>query len=413
MAKPLTQFTIDNLRPAATRREVPDGRVGGLYLIVQPSGAKSWAARYRFDGKQKKHTLGPYPALDLAAARRRALEALGDVAGGKDPAAVKRAAKEARKTEQSPNDRIDNVAKAFTEKYLKRRVGDGWAREAERLLRKEILPVIGSKRLRDVRRADAIDILDGIVDRGAPFTANRALAVLTRLGNWAVEREIIAASPFDKIKRPAVEASRERVLSDAEIKLVWAAFEAVGHPFCAFGKLLLLTGARRAEVAGMRWAEVDLEARTWTLPGSRTKNGREHQVPLSDAAVRVLQDLPRIGDKPDGFVFTTTGTTAVSGYSHAKAAIDRAVSAEMATWTFHDLRRTVATNLQKLGVRLEVTEAVLNHVSGSRAGIVGIYQRHSWAAEKRAALDVWARKLEAIVTGADASNVVEFAAARS
>jgi integrase len=143
----------------------------------------------------------------------------------------------------------------------------------------------------------------------------------------------------------------------------------------------------------MRWAEVDLEARTWTLPGSRTKNGREHQVPLSDAAVRVLQDLPRIGDKPDGFVFTTTGTTAVSGYSHAKAAIDRAVSAEMATWTFHDLRRTVATNLQKLGVRLEVTEAVLNHVSGSRAGIVGIYQRHSWAAEKRAALDVWAASL--------------------
>ena len=186
------------------------------------------------------------------------------------------------------------------------------------------------KRLRDVRRADAIDILDGIVDRGAPFTANRALAVLTRLGNWAVEREIIAASPFDRIKPPAVETSRERVLSDDEIKLVWAAFEAVGHPFGAFGKLLLLTGARRAEVAGMRWSEVDLAARAWTLPGARTKNGREHVVPLSDAAVRVLQDLPRIGDKPDGFIFTTTGRTSVSGYSHAKAAIDRAISAEIA-----------------------------------------------------------------------------------
>ena len=397
MAKPLTQFTIDNLKPAAARREVPDGRVGGLYLIVQPSGARSWAARYRFDGRQKKHTLGPYPALDLATARRRALEALGDVAGGNDPAAAKKAAKEARKAEQSADDRVANVAKSFTEKYLKRHVGPGWAREAERLLRKEILPVIGLKRLRDVRRADAIDILDGIVDRGAPFTANRALAVLTRLGNWAVEREIIPASPFDRIKPPAVETSRERVLSDDEIKLVWAAFEAVGHPFGAFGKLLLLTGARRAEVAGMRWSEVDIAARAWTLPGARTKNGREHVVPLSDAAVRVLQDLPRIGDKPDGFIFTTTGRTSVSGYSHAKAAIDRAISAEMATWTFHDLRRTVATNLQKLGVKLEVTEAVLNHVSGSRAGIVGVYQRHTWADEKRAALNAWGEHIAAIV----------------
>jgi integrase len=397
MAKPLTQVSIDNLKGSDKRREIPDGRISGLYLIVQSSGAKSWAARYRFDGKQCKYTIGAYPAVDLSTARKKALEAMADVAGDIDPAARKKAAREARKAERTANDRVADVARAFVDKYLKRHVGPGWAREAERLLRKEILPVIGLKRLRDVRRADAIDILDGIVDRGAPFTANRALAVLTRLGNWAVEREIIAAPPFDRIKPPAVETSRERVLSDDEIKLVWAAFEAVGHPFCAFGKLLLLTGARRAEVAGMRWSEVDLAAKTWTLPGARTKNGHEHVVPLSDAAVRVLQDLPRIGDKPDGFIFTTTGTTSVSGYSHAKAAIDRAISAEMATWTFHDIRRTVATNLQKLGVRLEVTEAVLNHVSGSRAGIVGVYQRHNYADEKREALDKWADRLAQIV----------------
>jgi integrase len=412
MSKPLTQIAVENLKGADKRREVPDGRISGLYLVVQPSGAKSWAVRYRFDGKQRKYTIGPHPAVDLVTARKKALEALAQIAGSVDPSAEKKAAKEARKTEQSADDRIDNVAKAFTEKYLKRHVGPGWAREAERLLKKEILPVIGSKRLRDVRRADAIDLLDGIVDRGAPFTANRALAVLTRLGNWAVEREIIAASPFDRIKPPAVETSRERVLSDDEIRYVWAALEAVGQPFCTFGKLLFLTGARRAEVAGMKWAEVDLEARTWTLPGSRTKNGREHVVPLSDAAMRVLQDLPRIGDGKDGFIFTTTGRTPVSGYSHAKAAIDRAVSAEMPTWTFHDIRRTVATNLQKLGIRLEVTEAILNHVSGSRAGIVGIYQRHSWADEKRAALDAWARRLDVIVSGEGATNIVELAKAR-
>jgi integrase len=412
MAKPLTQVAIDNLKGSDKRREIPDGRISGLYLIVQSSGAKSWAARYRFDGKQCKYTIGAYPAVDLSTARKKALEALADVAGDIDPAARKKAAREARKAERTANDRVADVARAFVDKYLKRHVGPGWAREAERLLRKEIVPAIGSKRLRDVRRGDAIDILDGIVDRGAPFTANRALAVLTRLGNWAVEREIVAASPFERIKPPAVEISRERVLSDDEVRLIWAALGAVGYPFCAFGKLLLLTGARRAEVAGMTWSEVDLDTRTWTLPGARTKNGREHQVPLSDAAVQVLQDLPRIGDKKDAFVFTTTGSRPVSGYSHAKVAIDRATKAKMEPWTLHDLRRTVATNLQKLGVRLEVTEAVLNHVSGSRAGIVGVYQRHSWADEKRAALDAWARRLDAIVDGAEASNVVALNTAR-
>jgi integrase len=393
----LTEIAIKKIPVSDKRREWPDGNVTGLYLVVQPSGAKSWALRYRASGAPRKLTLGPYPGIGIGAARGLAREAIGKVAGGKDPAAAKKATKEARKAEQSADDRVAKVAKAFTEKYLKRHVGPGWAREAERLLRKEILPIIGLKRLGDVRRADVIDMLDGIVDRGAPFTANRALAVLTRLGNWAVEREIITASPFDRIKPPAVETSRERVLSDDEIKLVWAAFEAVGHPFCAFGKLLLLTGARRAEVAGMRWSEVDLAAKTWTLPGARTKNGHEHVVPLSDAAVRMLQDLPRIGDKPDGFIFTTTGTTPVSGYSHAKAAIDKATGAFAEPWTFHDLRRTLATNLQKLGVRLEVTEAVLNHTSGSRGGIVGVYQRHNYADEKREALDKWADRVAQIV----------------
>jgi integrase len=412
MARPLTQVTIDNLKGAASRREVPDGRITGLYLVVQPGGARSWAVRYRFDGRQCKYTIGPYPAVDLAAARRRALEALGEVAGGNDPAAQKKAAREARKAERSANDRVAEVARAFIEKYLKRHVGPGWAREAERLLKVEIIPKLGAIRLGEVKRADALDILDEIVDRGAPFTANRTLAVLTRMGNWAVERGIVAASPFDRIKRPAAEASRDRVLSDDEVRLVWNAFDAVGYPFGALGKLLLLTGARRAEVAGMKWSELDLGARVWTLPAERAKNGRKHEVPLTELAVHVLSDLPRIGGGKDQFIFTTIAVRGVSGYSHAKVAIDRAMAEKIAPWTFHDLRRTVATNLQKLGVRLEVTEAVLNHVSGSRAGIVGVYQRHSWADEKRAALDAWARRLEAIVTGGEASNVVELSGAR-
>ncbi len=177
------------------------------------------------------------------------------------------------------------------------------------------------------------------------------------------------------------------------------------------------------------WRELDLDARTWTLPASRTKNKRPHEIPLSDAAVQTIKALPRVEGKA-GFVFSTTGKTAVSGFSRAKAAIDAAIlearqkEVEAAErdpakvkaperWTLHDLRRTVATNLQKLGVRLEVTEAVLNHVSGSRAGIVGVYQRHEYAAEKRAALEAWERHLDDLLNGAPAGNVFELAKARA
>lgn len=208
---------------------------------------------------------------------------------------------------------------------------------------------------------------------------------------------------------PSSEQARDRVLSDDEIRTVWRALESIGWPFGEIGKLLLLTGARRDEIATGTWSEIDLERELWTIPGSRTKNREAHGIPLSDAAVDILKGLPHIDSKP-GYVFTTNGRTPVSGFSKAKDAIDAAIreggDEAYPHWTIHDLRRTVATNLQKLGVRLEVTEAILNHVSGSRAGIVGVYQRHAWTDEKRAALAAWARRLDAIVTGETASNVV-------
>jgi integrase len=232
--------------------------------------------------------------------------------------------------------------------------------------------------------------------------------------------KLIKVSPCDGVEMPTPERARDRVLDDAEIKLAWAAFESIGWPFGPIGKLLLLTGARRDEVASLEWRELDLDAGVWRLPKERTKNKRAHEIPLPGAAVEVLKGLPRVEPKrgPDGkvrpaLVFSTTGATPVSGFSRAKAAIDAVIAARLRDeaqgcggdlddvrvtgWVIHDLRRTVATNLQKLGVRLEVTEAVLNHVSGSRAGIVGVYQRHEWATEKRDALDKWAAHLEAIV----------------
>ena len=374
--------------------------------MLQPSGAASWAMRYRADGKPKKLTLGPWPAIDLATARRRAEEARGEVAGGKDPAAMKQAARDARKAEQEASERrFAKIVASYVDRYVKRELGAAWGKEVERLLRVEILPALGDRRIDAVTRSHVLDLLDSIVDRGAPITANRVFAVLRQLFNWSLDRDLVKVSPMPR-RAPALEQQRDRVLDDDEIRLVWKALDQIGGNFGAVGRLLLLTGARRDEIAEGVWSEIDLETRTWTIPGARTKNGQPHEIPLSDAAVDILRRLPRVTSK-QGYVFTTSGHVPLRGFSGFKPKAD--AMSGVTGWTFHDLRRTVATNLQKLGVRLEVTEAVLNHASGSRAGVVGIYQRHTWAAEKRVALDAWARRLEAIISGAGPSNVVELA----
>jgi integrase len=432
----LTDLQIEKLARPTGRREIPDGKIGGLYLVVQPSGAKSWALRYRAAGAPKKFTIGPYPSIGLAAARKRAQKALAEVVDGVDPSAQKRAAREAEKAANSTADRVDNVVDGYVKDYLAKKAKPSWAKEAERLLRVEVIPKFGNKRLGDLNDDDIHKRLKEIAER-APITANRTFAVFRKLCHWAMSRDggkLIKTSPCDGVEMPTAERARERVLDDAEIKLAWQAFESIGWPFGPIGKLLLLTGARRDEVASMEWRELDLEETVWRLPKERTKNKRAHEIPLSAAAVDILKGLPRVEPKrgPDGkvrpaLVFSTTGATAVSGFSRAKDAIDAAIMEKLQEeakdrgddpeeirapdWVIHDLRRTVATNLQKLGVRLEVTEAVLNHVSGSRAGIVGIYQRHEWAPEKRQALDAWARRLDSIITGVTGDNIVELRSA--
>jgi integrase len=403
----LTDIQIKQLALPKARKEVPDGKVSGLYLVVQPSGAKSWAVRYRAAGQPKKLTLGPYPAIALATARKRAQEAIGDIAGGKDPSAEKKASRAATRAERAAEDnRLDRIAAFYVDLYVKRKVGKAWGKEIERLFRVEIIPKLGDKPIGAVTKPDIRDLLDTIVDRGSPITANRTFATLRQLFNWALDRDLINASPMPK-SAPALETARARVLSDEEVRLAWRAFEQVGWPFGTIGKLLLLTGARRDEIAEGTWGEIDFEAKAWTIPATRTKNQEAHEIPLSGIALEILKGLPQLAGKP-GFVFTTTGLSPVSGFSKAKRAVDAAVigflkedrhdnGKALPHWTLHDLRRTLATNLQRLSIRLEVTEAVLNHTSGSRAGIVGVYQRYKYTVEKRQALDAWARRLDAIV----------------
>jgi integrase len=215
---------------------------------------------------------------------------------------------------------------------------------------------------------------------------------------WAVKRGAIEGNPFLNLP-VAPTLKRERVLTDDEIAGIWRATDGAG-PFNGIVRLLLLTGQRREEVAGMTWAELSDDLSTWTIPASRAKNGATHIVPLSAPAQDLLRGVPRSGE----LVFPGLRGT-FNGFSPAKATLD--TKSGVTNWRLHDLRRTMATGLQRLGVRLEVTEQVLNHVSGSRAGIVGVYQRHDFASEKRAALDAWGAHVLAVVEGRAAmGNVV-------
>ena len=394
MATALTVKALEALKPSEARREIPDGLVPGLYFIIQPSGARSWAVRYRAGGKTRKHTLGTFPAVDLRAAREKARAALVDVAKGDDPGATKQAAKAEASADR---DFVERVAEQFVERYAKAKQRS-WE-ETKRILDREVVKPWRGRRLSAISRADVHELLDAVVDRGTPVMANRVLAALRKMCGWAVERGLIVASPCDKVKAPSAENSRDRVLSDAELRLLWTATVKVGWPFGPLVRLLLLTAQRRDEVGRMRWSEVDLGAATWTLPRERVKNNQAHAVPLSEPTLAILRDLPRI-DSGEDFVFTVSGRTPVSGFGKAKLRIDAAIAAAngapLPRWVLHDLRRTAATGMARQAVALPVIERVLNHVSGSFGGIVGVYQRHGFEDEKRAALNAWGAFVEGL-----------------
>jgi integrase len=392
----LTAAAIAALKPEPSRREVPDGKISGLFLIVQPSGAMSWAVRYRVAGKPRKFTIGPYPAVDLASARGRALEALAQVAAGNDPATQKQAARAAAKDKQRAElDVVERVVAEFVERYAKPKTRD-W-RETERKLNKDVVPAWRGRRLSEIGRADVHALLDDMIDRGAPVGANRTFAQLRKMGNWAVQRGLIERNPCDGLTPPSPESARARVLVDAELAVIWEAAGRIGFPFGPIVRLLILTGQRRDEVAGMRWQEVDLEQKLWTLPAERSKNRREHVVPLSAPVVEIIAALPRFDSD---FLFSA-GKTPPSGFSKAKPRLDKAGAEVLGAgglphWVLHDIRRSVATGMGNLGVDVVVIERCLNHISGSFGGIVGIYQRQKYLAEIRGALDLWAKHVGSI-----------------
>ena len=382
MSQALTQKTIENLKPTSCRREIPDGAVPGLYFILQASGAASWAFRYRVNGRPKKWTIGAYPALSLKEARERAKKGLSQ----DDPAAKKKAARRGALAQQT-DDLIDKVARDYLTKYAKTHRPRS-VQEITRIVEHEILPAWKDRVITDIRKKDIHALLDKIEAR-APSMANCTFAVVRQFFGWCLERGIIDATPCAGIRAPAAETPRDRVLSDGEINALWQATGKLSWPFRDAVRLLLLTGARLNEVAGMTWGELDLDARLWRLPKERSKNKQAHVVPLSDMARDILAAVPRVQSASD-FVFTLNGRNPATSYSSIKPRLDAAMPG-VPHWTLHDLRRTCASGLAMLGTAPHVIEAVLNHRSGVISGIAATYNRHDDEPEKRAALAAWAR----------------------
>lgn len=390
MQKALTDFDCRKAKGDPERRsELHDGRVAGLSLRITPSGIKSWSFIYRSHGKRHRITLGRYPAMTLADARQRGLEAQGRVYKGEPPEKARRALSGA------DIGTVKNLVDLFLPAY--RASGKKSWGEVKRDLSNHVLAPIGHRAPNDVRKRDLMPIL--LKFEAQPYTFNRLLSHLGSLFKWAALHDHIEANPTAGIERLPVQ-SRDRILTPKELGAIWKACDVVGWPWAPFIRLLMLTGQRRNEVAGMIRGHIDHNTGVWNIPGELTKNARAHLVPLSKTALDIITAVP-VFLNSDGngspFVFPARGNLEahISGFSDGKEQVD--AHSKVTGWRLHDLRRTVATGLAEMQVAPVAIEAVLNHSSGARGGVAGTYNRYAYLVEKKAALDAWAARLDGII----------------
>ena len=393
----LTETQVAKLECPAGKKDILffDEVQRGLAVRVTAGGSRSYLVQYSFGGSKRRIPLGD---LTLAKARSVAAEILGHVAAGRDPAADRKAAKLETKAKAA---RVELTLGVLVDQWAALSLADARARYAHEAVR--AIKVAFAKQLplpaADLDRATVVRVLDTLTRAGKPAMARGTAAYGRACFGWAVKRGSIASNPFSNLPLPAP-VRRDRVLTDDELRAIWKATAKAGT-FNNIVRLLMLTGQREGEVAGMAWAELSEDLSTFTIPATRAKNGAASVVPLSPQARAIVAGAVRYEGNPLAF----PGENGVfSGWSKAKARLDG--DSGVKDWRLHDLRRTAATGLQKLGVRLEVTEIVLNHISGSRGGIVGVYQRHDWADEKRAALAAWGARVEAIVEGREVGDNV-------
>lgn len=403
MKKPLTAAFVDAVKfPEKGQVTYWDQKLPRFGLRVSQGGSKTWVIVYRKDGRLRWHTIGTNPPLSLADARHLAGRKLAGVQyDGADPAAEK---KEARAAAEAA-DTFRQLSDRYLREHAAKKKKESSRREDERILRHDVLPVWGGRKAGDIVRRDVIALVDGIADRGAEVHANRVLALISKIFNFALAKEVVEANPAHLVPKPTKERHRDRVLKEGEIRAAWTAFEGEMPVVASLFKMLLLTGQRRSEVAAMPWSELDLDSASWTIPGERTKNGQEHRVPLVGEALKLLKSLHTVRGR-SGYVFAVREGKPFVGLSKTlKRIITRASSAlaereraqcEPLKFRIHDLRRTVGTALGELRVDRTVIGKLLNH---SDRTVTAIYDRHTYDREKRAALEKWDRHLRRILVG--------------
>jgi integrase len=360
-----------------------DSKVPGFGVRIFPTGTKSFIVFFRAKGRLRRMTLGRYPTLSLREARKLADDALNRVSHGGDP--------QREKLDDRRGVRFAEAVDSFVRLHCKRYNRENTAHETARVLKSRFVSKWGSQDLREITKADVNGLLDKIMKEGHPSAANHALAAIRKLYAWCAGRGLVEANPCVGIRAPAASQSRDRVLSDTDLAKVWQASKDVGDPFGHIVRLLVLTAQRRGEVAGMHWNDVHFPSATWSIPASRTKSNRAQEVPLVPEAVEILKGLSRTEGIP--MVFPAIGNTknSFSGFSKAKRRLDELAGVE--DWTLHDLRRTTATGLARLGVAPHVVERILNHTTGTLGGVAGVYNRFGYLPEMRAALELWSKHL--------------------
>jgi integrase len=397
-----TKRSIADLALPAGKSELIefDDDLPGFGLRIRAGGSRTFIVQYRL-GKQTRMTLGSTTVLGLDQARHKAREVLARVRLGNDPQAEKLQARQ------------DNAAtfSTFIEPYLSRKEKELKRRsfvEIARQLRRDWQPLHGIP-LRKLARVDVAGQLTQLAESNGPVASDRARAALSAFFTWAMKEGLVDVNPVIATNRPAEPKARDRVLTDTELREVWNACRDDDHGRIV--RLLILTGQRREEVSAMAWSEIDIGKALWSLPAERTKNGRPHDVPLSDESLSLIDKISRREDRD---LLFGEGEGPFSGWSKAKAALDgRVLEARreaarnagddlqkvkpIPAWRIHDLRRTAATRMADIGILPHVIEAVLNHVSGARAGVAGTYNRSLYAKEKREALTRWANHVSAVI----------------
>ena len=405
----ITKSSVEALDvpPPGGRTVLWDAEVKGFGVRVSSGGDRTYVLRYQVGGrdqKQRQVTIGRHGSPFTAdQARRRALEILASVRSGADPMADRERAREEKASQDAL--RVERMFDGLADQWLERHVRGGGLRslkDVEGVLERDIKPAFKGLTVDEITRTKVNEALDVVGER-SKAAANKMHKWLRQMFNWFIERGIVEHSPLDRIRRPHAEPSRSRVLSLLEIAIVWLAAGGLPDPYRSFYRLLILSGQRLREVAGMSWTELDLTVAEWLLPAGRTKNGNDHLLHLPIHAITILETL-RGGTSKTGPVFTTDGRVPIAGFSKSKMALDDQIASILANipdaavrigaalpqWVVHDLRRSLATGCQSMSIPMEVVEAVRSQVGTRKAGVRGLYQLYDYFDEKAEALQRWA-----------------------